>query len=184
MKKLTRFLCAVALCLMVLPWIGAQEPDPAASPAPLPIDESTLILAEAQEQDIQAPATSLFPYVLRMILVLVLVIAAIYGLYTLLKRSSRTRNEEDPYIRVLASSPLAAGKLLHVVSVGERAWLLASADTSVSVVSEIEDKEVIDALTLRASSSQGTVREDFVVSLRKLLTKGSRTGGEIGRAHV
>lgn len=179
MKKLTRFLCAVALCLMVLPWIGAQEPDPAASPAPLPIDESTLILAEAQEQDIQAPATSLFPYVLRMILVLVLVIAAIYGLYTLLKRSSRTRNEEDPYIRVLASSPLAAGKLLHVVSVGERAWLLASADTSVSVVSEIEDKEVIDALTLRASSSQGTVREDFVVSLRKLLTKGSRTGGVV-----
>jgi flagellar protein FliO/FliZ len=164
---------------VVFPWLGAQESDPVSSPAPLPIDESTLVLAEAPEQDLQAPSTSLFPYVVRMILVLAFVIAAIYGLYAVLKRSSRPRNEEDAYIKVLASSPLAAGKMLHVVSVGERAWLLASADAGVSLVSEIEDKEVIDALTLRAANSPGTIREDFLVSLRRLLAKGSRTGGAV-----
>ena len=112
MKKFTRFLCAVALCLAVFPWLGAQESDPASSPPSFLVDESTLVLAEAPDQDIQAPSTSLFPYVLRMIIVLAFVIAAIYGLYVILKRSSRPRNEEDAYIKVLASSPLAAGKML------------------------------------------------------------------------
>jgi flagellar protein FliO/FliZ len=177
LKKFTRFLCAVALWLVAYSGLGAQETAPASSPPPLPIDESTLVLAETPEQELQAPETSLFPYVVRMVIVLALVIAAIYGLYALLKRSSRPRNEEDAYIKILASSPLGAGKMLHVVSVGERAWLLASADAAISVVSELEDKEMIDALTLRASSVPGTVREDFVASLRRLLTRSAGTGG-------
>jgi flagellar protein FliO/FliZ len=179
LNKLTRFLCAVVVGLVAFPWLGAQESNPASSLPPLFIDETTLVLAEVPEQGIQAPAASVWPYMVRMIIVLAFIIAAIYGLYALMKRSSRPRNDEDAYIKVLASSPLATGKMLHVVSVGERAWLLASADAAVSVVSEIEDKEVIDALTLRAANSTGTVQEDFVASLRRLLTKGSRTGGAV-----
>ncbi len=179
MKKLTRLLYAVVFCLVAISGLGAQEPDPETSQAQLPIDETTLVLAEATDEGIQAPTTSLFPYVLRMIIVLAFVLAAIYGLYALIKRSARPRNEEDAYIKVLASSPLAAGKTLHVVSVGERAWLLASTDTSVSVVAEMEDRELIDALTLRAAASPGAPREDFIASLRRLLTKGTRTGGAV-----
>lgn len=169
----------MALCLVSFPGLGAQEAAPASSPPQLPIDESTLVLTEAPVQEIEAPATSIFPYVVRMIIVLALVIAAIYGLYALLKRSSRPRNEEDAYIKVLASSPLAVGKMLQVVSVGDRAWLLAVSDAAISVVSEIEDKDLLDALALRAAAAPGTVREDFVASLRRLLSKGSRTGGAI-----
>ncbi|OHD81427.1 MAG: hypothetical protein A3J97_09365 [Spirochaetes bacterium RIFOXYC1_FULL_54_7] len=179
MNKLTRFLYAVVFCLFAFSGLGAQQADPVDNQPLLPIDETTLVLAEAAEEEIQAPSTSLFPYILRMIIVLAFVIAAIYGLYALIKRSSRPRNEEDVYIKVLASSPLAAGKTLHVVSVGERAWLLASADAAVSVVSEIEDRELIDALTLRVAASPGIAREDFVASLKRLLTKGSRTGGGV-----
>lgn len=179
MKKLTRFLYAVVFCFIAFSGLGAQEADPAATQPQLPIDESTLVLAEATNNEIQAPTTSLFPYILRMIIVLAFVIAAIYGLFALIKRSSRQRNEEDAYIKVLASSPLAAGKTLHVISVGERAWLLASTDATVSVVSELEDRELIDALSLRLAAAPGAAREDFVSSLRRLLTKGSRTGGAV-----
>ncbi|MGD9938425.1 MAG: FliO/MopB family protein [Clostridia bacterium] len=182
MKKLARFLYAVAFCLIVLSGLGAQEADPAAVQPQLPVDETTLVLAEAPDEEIQAPSTSLFPYILRMIVVLAFVIAAIYGLYALIKRSSRPRNEEDSYIKVLASSPLSAGKTLHIVAVGERAWLLASADAAVSVVSEIADRELIDALTLRVAASPAAAREDFVSSLRRLLTKGSRTGGSVANS--
>jgi flagellar protein FliO/FliZ len=179
LKKLARFLYAVAFCLIAFSGLGAQESDPAAVQPQFPVDETTLVLAEAPDDEIQAPSTSIFPYILRMIIVLAFVIAAIYGLYALIKRSSRPRNEEDSYIKILAISPLAAGKTLHIVSVGERAWLLASADTAVSVVSEIEDRELIDALTLRVAASPTAAREDFVSSLRRLLTKGSRTGGSV-----
>lgn len=179
MKKLTRFLCAVALCVVAFSGPSAQESVPASSPPPLPIDESTLVLAEVPEQEIQVPETALFPYVLRMIIVLALIVAAIYGLYALVKRSSRPRSEEDTSIKVLASSPLGAGKMLHVVSVGDRAWLLAAADAAISVVSEIEDKEIIDALTLRASAAPGRVRNDFASSLVRLLTRSAGTGGAV-----
>jgi hypothetical protein len=79
LKKLTRFLYAVVFCLIAFSGLGAQESDPAASQPQLPVDESTLLLAEATEEEIQAPTTSLFPYILRMIIVLAFVIAAIYG---------------------------------------------------------------------------------------------------------
>lgn len=180
MKKLTRLVCAVVLGFTAFSWLGAQESTiPPVLPT-LPVDETTLVLADEPDPEVRAPSTSLFPYILRMVIVLAFVLAAIYGLYAVLKKSSRPPAEQDEFIRILATSPLGAGKMLHVVSVGERAWLLASADTSISVVAEIEDKEVIDGLNLRVVSSPGTPRVDFLGSLRRLLVRGSRTGAAVG----
>ena len=179
MKKLTRLLCAVVFGLVAFSGLSAQESALPGDQPQLRVDESTLELLETPDEEIQAPATSLFPYVLRMIIVLAFIIAAIYGLYALLKRSTKPRTDEDPYVKVLVSSPLATGKTLHVVSLGDQAWLLASTDTAISVISEIGDRELIDALTLRAAASPTAVREDFISSLRRLLVKGTRTGGAV-----
>ncbi len=89
--------------------------------------------------------------ILRMLLVLVLAAAAIYGLVYFVKKLSQPRKAQDPYLKVLSSVSLGPNRSVHVISVGERAWLVGSADNAVSLISEIDDKETVDAMLLDSS---------------------------------
>jgi hypothetical protein len=93
LKKTVRVLCAAVFCLVISAGVWGQE-------AQAPVDETTLLFGEAAEGEAgpQAPS-SILPYVLRMFLVLALVLACIYGLYALLKRSSRPKAQPDAPIK-------------------------------------------------------------------------------------
>lgn len=91
--------------------------------------------------------------IFRILLTLAVVAAAIYGLVYFLKfrRASRTKEDLDPFLKVLASVPLTASRGVHVVSVGTQAWLVGSAENGVSLISEITDKDTINAMLLEDS---------------------------------
>ncbi|GAB1432622.1 hypothetical protein MASR2M29_12470 [Spirochaetota bacterium] len=137
-------------------------------------DESSLVLAEPSSSASPSGGSSFFPYVLRMFIVLGLIIAVIYGLYVLLKRASRPKTEEDTYLKILASTSLGPGKMLHVVSLGSKAWLLAASDNSVELISEISDKEIIDTLELRSAQAPVAPPRDFASSLVARLGLGNK----------
>ena len=174
MDKAIRFTCVALLFAAVttgsfaqgstVPGAQAGQPSTAAA-----VDETTLAIADAPPPGAVGATSSIWPYFLRMMVVLGLVIAAIYGLYALLKRSSKPKAPEDSYLRVLAAANLAAGRSLHVVSLGDKAWLVGSTDASVSLISEIQDKELVDALALRAAEAPQTPRKDFASMLTELL---------------
>lgn len=183
MRGFNRFSCAAMLCVVSLSSAFAQASAPAASPqagspSPVAVDETTLVLPDAAVPGGTSSGTSIMPYFLRMIFVLGLVLAAIYGLYALLKRSARPAAPSDTYLRVLASATIASGRSLHVVSVGDAAWLVGATDSSIGLISEIKDKEVIDALALRAAEAPQTPRKDFSAMLGELL------GRKPGKAHA
>ncbi len=193
MPSTTRFLRSAALAILCLAAMAgpataqpasasgkpaAGTPAPAAA-APAAPDESSLALVEA------APGTSsasMLPYVLRMMLVLGLVIGVIYALYALLKRSARPRAQQDAYLRVLATTTLAPGRQLHVVSLGGSAWLVGSTDSSVGLIERIDDREVVDALELRATQSPEAPRREFVDMLSAWLGAAGRGPGTRGGA--
>lgn len=187
MDKVLRFSCAIILLCSLVPGAFAQPAAVSAPPAALSqpaetgaVDETTLVLPEGSQPGEMGQGSSILPYVLRMILVLGLVIAAIYGLYALLKRSSRPTNSYDSYLRVLATTKLGVGRSLHVVSLGDKAWLIGSTDTSVGLISEIDDKELIDALALREAQSPQTPRKDFTSILADLLgRKGPKSNASV-----
>lgn len=171
MHKAKRLSCIVTLLAIVTIGVYAQG---ATTAAELPrsaaaVDETTLAIVDAPPPGAVSATSSIGPYFLRMMLVLGLVIAAIYGIYVLLKRSVRPKAADDSYLRVLAATNLAAGRSLHVVSLGDKAWLVGSTDTSVGLISEIQDKELIDALALRAAEAPQTPRKDFASMLIELL---------------
>ena len=58
----------------------------------------------------------------RVVLVLLLVCAGLWGIMNLLKKSTRFNAADDPYLKVLASLPLSATQSVRVVSVGDRAF--------------------------------------------------------------
>jgi flagellar protein FliO/FliZ len=91
--------------------------------------------------------------IFRVLLTLAVVAAAIYGLVYFLKfrRTSRAGVEQDPFLKILASAPLVANRSVHVISVGPQAWLVGSAETGVNLISEILDKDTINAMLLEDS---------------------------------
>jgi flagellar protein FliO/FliZ len=138
----------------------------------LPIGEGT-----ADSVAVQDPAS--VSALLRILLVLALVAVAIYGVVFFLKRLSRTPQQKNPYLKVLARVPLSAGSIASVVSVGNRAWLVGAAENSVSLLAEINDQELIDTMLLDESQKNteaGTGKfADFGAILRRVRGAGSQT---------
>jgi len=176
-KKVTRILCAAALGVFVCTSLYAQEALPAQTPVPA-VDETTLAIGDAPAGTSGGTSTSVLPYILRMVLVLGLILALIYGLYVVLRRSVRPPVVEDQYLRVLASTQLAPGRSVHVASIGKRAWVLGSTDSSVSLIAELDDRELIDTLELKALSSPQTQRRAFSDTLAQWLKPKKGVSGQ------
>ncbi len=177
MKNVTLVACALAVALVVGSPSYAQE---AAGQAALgnaagPVDERTLAIGdtpEAQAGGIGTSGPSTLAYFLRMLLVLALVLAAMYLVLRFVRGLSRPKEEEAGAIRVLTSASLGTGKALHVVSLGEKAWLVGATEASVSLLAELDDKELLDGLRLEADTKAPPKRKDFSALLGDMLARG------------
>lgn len=103
---------------------------------------------------------------IRMILVLILVIACIYGVVWLLKKGSNFKQTQDPYLKKTASVTLAPGKTVQVVTIGDKAYVVGVSDTGINLIGELTDKELIDAMNIHASEEPTGTRKDFSSMLK------------------
>lgn len=153
-------------------------------------DETTLAIGDAaanKKADASALGSTTFSYFLRMIVVLALVVAAIYGLYRLMRRVARPKTVEDDSIRLLASKSLGPGKALHVIAMGTKAYLVGAADAAISLLAQIDDKDFIDELFLKATQNPqktgpgndfGEMLAGLLGGHRKKKTSSSESAGE------
>ena len=111
----------------------------------------------------------------RMVLILGAVIAAIYAIFYLLKKTGKTRFQETRLIQVLSSKALSGNRSLHLVEVGNQVFLVGSSDSAVSLVSEILDKETLDGLRLQSASASESERKSFSDVLSQIFGKQGGT---------
>jgi flagellar protein FliO/FliZ len=136
------------------------------------VPETAFVFGEAEPNtsgDLSA-GPSVFA-LLRVVLILGLVATAIYGLVFFLKKQSAARAETDPYLKVLARAAVTPKAAAVVISVGDKAWLAGVTDEQVSLITEITDKEVVDAMLLDAANREIAAqsrRFDFRALLAKL----------------
>ena len=109
-----------------------------------------------------------------MILTLALVIALIWVTFRVIKRASKPKPSESSFVRVLSSAPLGTGKWLYVVSLGDKAYLVGATDSSINLISEVTDTELVDEMKLRASTAPQTENRDFGTLLAGLLKPASK----------
>jgi flagellar protein FliO/FliZ len=105
-------------------------------------------------------ASSIFA-ILRMVLVLALVAGVIYLIVRFLKRMGKPQIEQNPHLKILASTHLGNGRYVHVVSVGKEAWLVGSGEGGVHHIAAIGDQEAVDAMALDASRQKAETPEVF-----------------------
>lgn len=118
--------------------------------------------------------SSILPFI-NMILVLVAVIACIYGIVWLLRKSIRPGAEKDPYLKKTASITLAPGKTVQIVTLQDKAYLLGVSDSSITLISEINDKEFVDTMNLNTPMTGGKRPADFASILASLTGSAKKT---------
>jgi flagellar protein FliO/FliZ len=138
--------------------------------APETLPETAFMFEEAAPSTDLSAGPSVFA-LLRVVLILGLVAVAIYGLVFFLKKQSGARAEADPYLKVLARTAVTPKAAAVIIAVGDKAWLAGVTDEQVSLITEITDKEVVDAMLLDAANREIAAqsrRLDFRALLAKL----------------
>ncbi len=111
---------------------------------------------------------------IKLILVLILVIACIYGIVWLLKKSTRTNFQSGPYLKKVAAVNLSPGKSVYIVSTPTQAFVVGAGDNSVNLIGEINDKELIDTMNLAAENQPAAKPKDFM-SIISAFLPGQKT---------
>ena len=109
-------------------------------------------------QDVPTPRTSrssTFSLLLQLIISLAAVCAVIYGAQYFSRRSKQFTAGDDPFLKNVANLPLAPNKTLYIVTLIDKAYLIGASDASLSLIAEITDKELIDAMNLPATQTVG-----------------------------
>jgi flagellar protein FliO/FliZ len=138
---------------------------------PITAREQALSLGDAGAgAALTPPAVSVWG-IFRVILTLAVVAAAIYGLVFFIKRSARGGRNQDPFLKILASAPLGANRGAYIIAVGSRAWLVGAAESGLSLISEIDDKDVLNAMLLEDSRKSAEAPAGPFPDFRALLQR-------------
>lgn len=144
------------------------------------IDESSITLdAQAKNTGLNVSRGSSFFLVLRMIFVLAVVLAVIYGVLLLLKKSMTTEAGDDQFLRQVASINVAPGKSVQVVTLTDKhAFLIGVSDNSVNLISKIDDLELVQAMNLYSDTHKRTQKpRSFQDILDIFMPNGPRNEG-------
>jgi flagellar protein FliO/FliZ len=148
---------------------AAQSGTAAARPA-----EAEIVLGEAFPEGESAngaiAGNRLFA-VIRMVLVLALAAAAVYGVVFFLRRSARPQNERNSRLKILTGAHLGSNRYVYVVNVGTRAWLVGAGEGGVSLISEVTDQEAIDAMVLEESKRGAELAASRFADFRAMLAR-------------
>jgi len=119
---------------------------------------------EYTEPEFTDNETSYTMLILRTIAVLAVVVVVIYLIFRfLLKRRNRIVADTE-MIRVLATFPLAANRVMKVVDIAGKILVLGVTDSNINLITELEDKEIVDRLRLMGSkegAGTGSFKEQF-----------------------
>ncbi len=120
-----------------------------------PLDENYFDSSETYDfntEDIDSPST--FGLFFRMIVVLIIVVAFIYLLFFFIKKKTNFVKEDDDFLRRVAYLNLGPGKTVEVVTLIDKAYLIGVTDDKISLLGEIDDKELIQAMNLNADKNK------------------------------
>lgn len=85
---------------------------------------------------------------------LCLILAVIYLIYRFLAhRQGLSLTEDRSLVKVLSTSPLAPGRHMQLVEVGDRILILGMSEKSITPLGEIKDRDTIDSIKVRQSKS-------------------------------
>jgi flagellar protein FliO/FliZ len=113
---------------------------------------------------------------LRMVFVLAGVLASIYGLFWLIKRSKTgTTGASDSVIQVRDQVILGGSKAIYLVQIGDRMFMVGGTENSLNLLTELDDKETLQEIQVTLGQKTQKPVQNFSSLLGDLL--GTQPGG-------
>lgn len=141
------------------------------------ISEDTILLSDSSETDSNSnykTASTLGVFV-RMIIVLVIVVLLIYGVLWFIKKKTNVVKTDDDYLRRVAYINIAPGKTVEVITLIDKAYLIGVTEDNITLLGEIDDKELIEAMNLNSDKKANTKKPvNFSQVLDMFLVKGNK----------
>lgn len=136
------------------------------------VDETKILLQNQIQGNLTASekSVSFFGSLWKLIIMLIIVCGLAYVVLRFLKKSQTISLNDDPYLRMVSSLKLAPNKSLYIITLKREAFLIAVTEKDVSLISKIEDTELIDAFNLYAENSS-PVQKPFPEMLSTLFHK-------------
>ena len=128
-------------------------------------EQESLMIISTNEEVAQQRSTNTGWLFFRMILVLLVVVACIYAVFYFVKKSTNPTNEIDPFLKKVASITLSPGKSVQIITLQNHCYILGVSDSNVQLISELDDKDLIDAMNLEADKESSGSIKDFATIL-------------------
>jgi len=109
--------------------------------------------------------------ILNILVTLVIVVAIVYVALRFIKKSVGAPVDDYGIIEVMASKALTQGVFLYIVRIGKDYFVMSSGDRGASILTKIEDKELINILNVQKSQDARKIKEDFIDTLLSLFKK-------------
>lgn len=112
-----------------------------------------LNLPEAVQTEKSSGALSTVWIFVKMIFALAVVIGIFWGIFHFLKKSIKSENDSDPFLRKVSQLTLSPGKSVQVITLQDNAFLIGVSDEQINLIGKIEDKELVNAMNLYADTN-------------------------------
>ena len=153
-----KLLAVIFLCITAASFLYSQN-QTSQNQAPL-TEESIVISDEAPVSTANSSSNYKGPSTIgtfvRMILVLIIVIALIYGVLWFIKKKTNVVKTDDDYLRRAAYINIAPGKTVEVITLIDKAYLIGVTEDNITLLGEIHDDELIKAMNLSADKKNNT----------------------------
>ena len=150
--------------------VEAQETGPADTADEKSLSETDFLIndtetANDEEAAAEAPATATMGIdiggIVQVVVIFLLILGAIYGLFLIIKKAGGSKFKNSKLINIVSSQALSSNKALHLVDLGGELYLIGVADSGVSLLSKIEDKEARDVIRLQLSAQKPEIKKTF-----------------------
>ena len=143
------------------------------------LTEESIVLSENENSQVSSSEsvkrTSTAGVFIRMIVVLIIVVALIYGVLWFIKKKTNVVKTDDDYLRRVAYINIAPGKTIEVITLINKAYLIGVTEDNITLLGEIEDEELISAMNLNADKKSNTKKPvNFKEVLDMFLVKGNK----------
>jgi len=153
----------------------AIVPEEKAESNPEPASEFEKILDKelegGQKPEIKNDApVNWFYQILKTIIGLGLIVGTIYLLRQYMVFKNKFTVTDSKIIKVLHEYPVASGKKLQIIEIGNKLLLLGISDAGIQLISEFKEKVSIDQIKLDMDTEGKTENQDYWVEISKIIS--------------
>lgn len=125
------------------------------------------------EQSQQSSST--FGLFVKMVLSLGVVLGLAYLAMRVLRRGTKIRTSDDPFLRHVSHLPLSSNRSVDVVTILNHAYILGVSDNAINLIGQIEDEELVNSMNLYADKNDNTKRPRSFDDILSIFMPGGTT---------